>query len=167
MSFSSDQELSNAITQRLISATGYVVEKILDKNEDTIAKVVYSAYSPTTYERTNEFKEAWDTMTSGGGKHAEGEFFYQPNSMSSTPGDNGHLAQHASQVSGASMIDVMPDILYEGSMGCIFRPTHRDAWDELDKWITVQRMKKWFGAGLRHSGLPWTGEEGSADKFYE
>lgn len=167
MIFSDDVSLSEAITSRLVIAVRYMMDAILTENDNTILDVVYASYAPSSYERTGQFQEAWDATASGGGKHAEGEFFFSPDAMAVSTGMGSHLAQHASQATGASVVEYMADILYEGAMGCIFRPTNRDAWKVLDKWLTNTKFRQIFEAGLNQSGLPWKRSIGGVEKITE
>lgn len=97
-----DRELEKMLQDPLKIAVEYVVQKILDTNEDEIAKIVYAVYDPTNYERTGEFQKAWDkivtTKTGSSGATVEGSFFYAPggNRMSSQPPSptNGNMGVH-------------------------------------------------------------------------
>lgn len=162
MAFSNDSELSNAITGGLVVAVKHVVDTILEENDQTILDVVYSSYSPSTYIRTGNFQNAWETRASGGGKSAEGEFYFEPNKIAPNVGVDPH--QHA-DIGGASVAEYMADIIYEGGMGCIYRPTNRDAWKVLDKWLTNTRFRQIFEEGLSKSGLDWKRSTGAVTKI--
>ncbi len=69
--------------------------------------------------------------------------------------------QHVSVVDGSSQAENMPYILYQGGMGCIQRPTNRDAWKNLDKKLTNRAMRGIFEEGLSASGMPWKRKTGA------
>ena len=164
MTFSNDAELSNAITKKLITTVKYVVDTILEKNDQTILDVVYASYSPNTYIRTGNFQNAWGTSAHGGGKSAEGEFYFESDKIIPNAGVDPH--QHA-DVDGFSVAEYMADIIYEGGMGCIYRPTNRDAWKVLDNWLTNTKFKSIFEEGLSRSGLSWKRSRGAVIKISE
>lgn len=167
MVFLNDEELSSAVVSKLVIAVKYMMDVILTENDSTILDVVYSSYAPSSYERTGQFQQAWDTTAFGGGKHAEGEFFFKPDVMGVSSGIESHLAQHASQATGESVTQYMADILYEGAMGCIYRPTNRNAWKVLDKWLSNTKFRQIFEDGLNQSGLEWKRSTGAVTKTTE
>ena len=163
MLFLDDDSLSSAITDGLKIAVQYVVDRILEENDSTILDVVYSTYSPSVYQRTGEFQKAWDTKVSSMKKYVEGEFFYDSRELTVDP----EIGQHASVVSKDSVAEYMADILYEGAMGCIYRPTKRNAWKVLDKWLSNTKFRQIFEEGLNYAGLEWHRSIGGIDKTYE
>ena len=163
MLFLDDDSLSSAITDRLKIAVQYVVDRILTENDSTILDVVYSTYAPSVYQRTFEFKKAWDTKVGSMKKYVEGEFFYDSRELTVDP----EIGQHASVVSKDSVAEYMADILYEGAMGCIYRPTKRNAWKVLDKWLSNTKFRQIFEEGLNYAGLEWHRSIGGIDKTYE
>lgn len=58
-----NQEVERMIMPALTKAIDYVVQKIWNDNREIVRQVVYEAYQPNMYNRTNEFKEAWETET--------------------------------------------------------------------------------------------------------
>ena len=84
--------------------------------------------------------------------------FYDSSQIGLGNTDNG---QHVSVVTGASQAENMPHILYQASMGCIPRPTHRDAWRNLDSKLTNRAMRGIFEEGLSASGMPWKRKTGA------
>ena len=110
-----------------------MMDAILTENDSTILDVVYSTYAPSSYDRTGDFQEAWDTRVGTAYKTAEGEFYFKPETM--TVDYDADPPQHAS-VDKNSVTQYMADILYQGAMGCIYRPTNRNAWKVLDKWLS-------------------------------
>ena len=101
-----------------------------------------------------DFKNAWDMEVGG----LEGEMYFDEGAISTGSSEDG---VHASVVSGASMASVMPEIIYQWGMGCIQRPTGRDAWKALDSFLTNTQMRSLFEAGLNASGLPWKRSTGA------
>lgn len=163
MLFLDDDSLSSAITDRLKIAVQYVVDRILTENDSTILDVVYSTYAPSEYQRTGEFQKAWDTKVDSMKKYVEGEFFYDSRELTVDP----EIGQHASVVSKDSVATYMADILYEGAMGCIYRPTGRNAWKVLDQWLSNTKFRQIFEEGLSQAGLEWHRSIGGIDKTYE
>lgn len=158
MIFLNNADLVNAISRGLLVAVGHTMTRIGDENTNSINEEVYDVASPTWYEETFDFLNAWDTKTSGGGGHVEGEMFYNSSHIGLGDIDNG---QHVSVVNGASQAENMPYILYQASMGCIQRPTHRDAWKNLDRKLTNRAMRGIFEEGLSASGMPWKRKTGA------
>ena len=163
MLFLDDDSLSSAITDRLKIAVQYTVDRILTENDSTILDVVYSTYAPSEYQRTGEFQKAWDTKVGSMKKYVEGEFFYDSRELTVDP----EIGKHASVVSKDSVAEYMADILYEGAMGCIYRPTKRNAWKVLDKWLSNTKFRQIFEEGLNYAGLEWHRSIGRIDKTYE
>ena len=163
MLFLDDDSLSSAITDRLKIAVQYTVDRILTENDSTILDVVYSTYAPSEYQRTGEFQKAWDTKVGSMKKYVEGEFFYDSRELTVDP----EIGKHASVVSKDSVAEYMADILYEGAMGCIYRPTKRNAWKVLDKWLSNTKFRQIFEEGLNYAGLEWHRSIGGIDKTYE
>lgn len=158
MVITTEEDLKNQITKGLVVAVEYTVGRFKDYNQESINRVVYSSYSPSWYGRTMDFLSAWDTTASGGSGHAEGEMYFEPSSIGTGDIETG---EHVSVISGASQASVMPELLYQAGMGCIQRPTHRDAWADLDDTLTNRTVRQIFEAGLSSSGLPWKRKTGA------
>lgn len=158
MIFLSNADLVNAISRGLLVAVAHTVERIKEENEDAINSEIYDSASPTWYEETFDFLNAWATQVSGGSGHVEGEMHYEPSMIGIGNTDNG---QHISVITGASQAENMPYLLYQGGMGCIPRPTHRDAWRKLDSQLTNRAIRGIFEEGLSASGMPWKRKTGS------
>ena len=79
----------------------YVVQKIWNENRELVRKIVYDSYEPVEYDRTGQFKEAWDTEAHITGDTATGEFKFDPDKLDSY--DN----HHASIVDGQPMQDYL------------------------------------------------------------
>ena len=157
MSFTSEEELKSKIMSGLTIAVKSTVDEIHEQNENFIDEVVYDSYNPTWYNRTGNFGNAWDTTIGSAGNYVEGKFYYNPNEMMVGSPEDG---VHVSVISGAPQTQNMPDIIYQGGMGCIQRPTKRDAWKALDTFLTNTMIRSIFEAGLNKSGLPWKRNRG-------
>ena len=176
MVFLNDEELSSAAVSKLAIAVQYMMDAILTENDSTILDVVYSTYAPSSYKRTGEFQEAWDTRVGTAYKTAEGEFYFKPEIMTvdydyfnpeTMDADyNSGPPRHAS-VDRESVAQYMADILYQGAMGCIYRPTNRNAWKVLDKWLSNTKFRQIFEDGLNYSGLEWKRSKGIVTKTTE
>ena len=169
-------QLASIFMPKLQEAVDYTVQKIWNENRSLIEQLVYevqgqgyygsaSAYTENPnidkqYQRTGQFKEAWDTEVKSAGNHIEGEFKYNPNAM--TP--NSLLGQHASVVDGEPSIAYLAHIIYDGAAGHIFGTGYwtqkRDAWSALDKWLTNKQFRKIFEEGMTKAGIPWKTNKG-------
>lgn len=158
MVYLNEADLVNAISRGLLVAVKHTVERIGEENTESINEEIYDSASPTWYEETFDFLNAWDTKASGGAGHVEGEMFYDSSQIGLGDIYNG---QHVSVVDGSSQAENMPYILYQGGMGCIQRPTNRDAWKNLDKKLTNRAMRGIFEEGLSASGMPWKRKTGA------
>lgn len=154
MAFLNDAELKAAITGGITVAIESTINAIHEKNEEEIDTVVYGSYAPSWYGRTKNFLNAWSTEVGG----TEGEMYYDESKISTGSTDDG---VHVSVVSGASVAASMPEVIYQWGMGCIQRPTGRDAWKSLDSFLTNTQMRSLFEAGLNASGLPWKRSTGA------
>ena len=153
MAFSTEAELKQAITGGITIAIEVTMDAIHEENKDQIQEVVYK-YPNTWYGRTNNFLNAWSTEVGG----TEGEMYYDESKISTgSPDDGVHVSIAKSRFgdAGASMAAVMPEVIYQWGMGCIQRPTGRDAWEALDSVLTNTYMRSLFEDGLNASGLPW------------
>ena len=149
----------------LKQAAKYVAEQILIKNEELVQQIVYDAYNPSEYERTGEFKKAWNTDAYVTGNVATGEFWHDSEKMSS------YDDHHMSIVDGQPMRDYLADIIYEGLAGAIYQPGYaknykpfkgqawtkkRDVWKALLGWLKITQLKSLFEEGLRRQGVAFT-----------
>lgn len=169
-----DWELKNFLKPKLQKVARYVVEKIWNENRELIRVIVYEAYAPEMYERTNEFKEAWKTETKMLSNNLQGIFEYAPEKL--RIGTNG---QHNSLINREE--DVRPylaEIIYQGLSGDFLYGKNdsesngdkhyakdnpffasqawtkkRDVWDALIKRIGERNMKKWIKEGFGFVGL--------------
>ena len=161
-----DVQLKAIFLPKIKEVVEYVVQKILEENEDVIQYVVYDAYDTSVYNRTGEFKEAWSTNTESNmlTSHVTGEFFYDPSKL--TPGDNSpespRYGQHVSAIDRMLMTTYLAEVIYEGLAGPAFGhgvqtgawAQKRDAWKELTNRIGKRKMDTWFKEGFAKVGIP-------------
>jgi len=158
MSFYNETELQSAISKGLVIAVEHTVNQFLKYNKEFIEGYVYGVYSPSWYSRTRDFFNAWKTEVSGGGSSVKGEMAYDSGRIGVGAQDEG---QHVSVVTGQSQAENMPELLYQSGMGCIYRPTGRDAWKKLDIYLSNSTVRSIFEAGLSKSGMPWKRKSGA------
>lgn len=158
MIFYNETELQAAISKGLVIAVTYTVGKFLEYNQKFIEGYVYGVYTPSWYHRTKDFRNAWKTEVSGGGSSVEGEMSYDSGLIGVSSAYEG---QHASVVDGSSQAENMPDLIYQSGMGCIPRPTGRNAWRKLDIYLSNNTVRNIFESGLSQSGMPWKRKSGA------
>ena len=161
-----DFELYKIFTPKLKEAVDYVVNKIWNENKELVEKMVYDAYEPTVYNRTGEFKEAWNTETTSSifSGRVEGKFYYDWSKL--TPGDDDpnspRYGQHVSAIDRFLMTEYLAEVIYEGLAGPAFGhgvqegawAKKRDVWEELNKVVGKRKLKQWFQEGCDKVGLP-------------
>lgn len=169
-----DQEVEQMLMPALENAIDYVVQKIWNDNRELIRQIVYEAYQPSIYNRTGEFKEAWDTETKIVGNKAQGTFKYAPDKMSI--GDRG---QHSSIIDGADIRPYLAEIIYQGlsgdfgwdktnSSGKHYAKNNplfageawtkkRNVWEQLNNKIGIRKIKQYFEEGMRQNRLSFKG----------
>ena len=158
-----DNALQAAVVADLKNVVDYVVQKLWEENRDLVQKIVYDGYQPEEYERTDEFKEAWDTDVKSLRNTVQGEFKYDSRLLTVT--DNG---QHSSLVDGTPMTEYLAEVIYEGLSGAIYEPGYaknsarfagqawankRDVWSALLKWFNKAKLKQLFEEGMRQQGM--------------
>lgn len=160
-----DVELQRAIMPALEKVVDYVVQKIWNENREIVRTIVYEAYQPNVYERTGEFKEAWETESKTNGNVAHGKFHYAPDKMSvgwpSTEYGTSQYGRHASAVDNFDARPYLADIIYTGQVGPAFGhgvrdgewARKRDAWTALNKKLGKKRIEQLFEEGLRKQGI--------------
>lgn len=158
-----DHELRKTLKAPLIAAVDYVMQKMWNENRDIIREVVYSAGLPTEYDRTNEFRNAWDYEWHSHPKtdaFVEYEFFYDWAKLNV----NRAKAQHGSPEQITNYEDVRPylaDIIYGGLSGALFGDGYwrraRDAWSVLLHRIGKRNLSTWFKEGCKQAGLEVAG----------
>lgn len=148
----------------------YVVQKIWNENREIVRRVVYESHLPEEYNRTGEFKEAWDytdvnynpTRMDG-----YGEFHYEPNNMSvgSADPNSDNYGQHIGvgpyKYYGEDARPYLADIIYHMN-GCAgagpafgdgYWRKARNAWAELIRVIGKRKIKQWFKEGFEKVGF--------------
>lgn len=156
--------LQAAVVADLKNVVDYVVQKLWEENRDLIQKIVYDGYQPEEYERTNEFKEAWNTEVKTLNNFVQGEFKYDSRLLT-VDTDNG---QHSSLVDGTPMTEYLAEVIYDGLSGAIYEPGYaknssrfkgqpwankRDVWSALLKWFNKTKLRQLFEEGMRKEGL--------------
>ena len=159
-----DAQLQAAIIADMKNVVDYVVQKIWNDNRELIRQIIYEGYQPEVYERTGEFKEAWDTDVKTLHNYVQGEFKYDPRLLTVNE-DNG---QHSSLVDGTAMTEYLAEVIYEGLSGAIYEPGYaknssrfkgqpwankRDVWSALLKWFNKTKLRQLFEEGMRQQGV--------------
>ena len=159
-----DNALQAAVVADLKNVVDYVVQKLWEENRDLVQKIVYDGYQPEEYERTNEFKEAWNTDVKTLNSFIQGEFKYDSRLLT-VNADNG---QHSSLVDGMPMTEYLAEVIYDGLSGAIYEPGYaknssrfkgqpwankRDVWSALLKWFNKTKLKQLFEEGMRRQGI--------------
>lgn len=159
----------NKLSPPLVVALDYVFQQISERNEDLIMRIIYNNYNPEVYERTDEFRQAWDYSLSSGGNQAMGTFGY-----TETSSDAGRImhyvpeyGQHGTPDSFGEDImnawgdarEYLAEIIYEGKSSKVFGhgpwTRKRDVWSELLKSVEAKAMSTWFERGLKYAGLKY------------
>lgn len=173
--FRSEQDLQRYFLPKLRNVVDYMVQKILAENKAVVEQIVYAAYQPTVYNRTGEFKEAWETdsqeMTAQ--SKVRGEFKYAPDKL--TPGTNDmsdpHYGQHYTGANGENskggpeMTEGLAEVIYQGLAGPAFGHgtttgawhARRNAWQALLKVVSKTAIRQWFREGCAREGIPIQG----------
>ena len=156
--------LQAAVVADLKNVVDYVVQKLWEENRDLVQKIVYDGYQPEEYERTNEFKEAWNTDVKTLHNAVQGEFKYDSRLLT-VDTDNG---QHSSLVDGTPMTEYLAEVIYDGLSGAIYEPGYaknssrfkgqpwankRDVWSALLKWFNKTKLRRLFEEGMRQQGV--------------
>ena len=159
-----DAQLQAAIIADMKNVVDYVVQKIWNDNRELIRQIIYEGYQPEVYERTGEFKEAWDTDVKTLHNYVQGEFKYDPRLLTVNE-DNG---QHSSLVDGTPMTEYLAEVIYDGLSGAIYEPGYaknssrfkgqpwankRDVWSALLKWFNKTKLRQLFEEGMRQQGV--------------
>ena len=156
--------LQAAVVADLKNVVDYVVQKLWDENQVLVQKIIYDGYQPEEYERTGEFKEAWETDVKTLHNYVQGEFKYDPRLLTVDSGNG----QHSSLVDGAPMTEYLAEVIYDGLSGAIYEPGYakdssrfkgqawankRDVWYALLKWFNKTKLRQLFEEGMRKEGL--------------
>ena len=156
-----NQELENMLMPALEKAIDYVVQKIWNDNRELIRTIVYESYQPEEYERTGEFKEAWDTDVKRLGNFVRGEMKYDPRELTV----NYNKWQHGSAYLQQPMTTYLAEVIYQGLSGNLFGEgpwtKKRDVWAALNREIGIRKIKQYFEEGMRRNGLDFRGHTAS------
>lgn len=138
-----DAELKAMLMKPLETATWYVVTKIMEQVEDANQETVYDVYDPIMYERTYELKNRWMGDVVASNDTAVGVVETMPT--------------HATSAISGDVIENLYEIVYEGLAGHIFGQgawtKKRNAWKTIEKKCGKANIKKWYGEGMRMTGL--------------
>ena len=156
-----NQELERLLMPALEKAIDYVVQKIWNDNRELIRTIVYEAYQPEEYERTGEFKEAWETDVKRLGNFVRGEMKYDPRELTV----DYTKWQHGSQYLQEPMTTYLAEVIYQGLSGDLFGEgpwtKKRDVWAALNREIGIKKIKQYFEEGMRQNGLDFRGHTAS------
>ena len=156
-----NQELENTLMPALEKAIDYVVQKIWNDNRELIRTIVYESYQPEEYERTGEFKEAWDTDVKRLGNFVRGEMKYDPRELTV----NYNKWQHGSAYLQQPMTTYLAEVIYQGLSGDLFGEgpwtKKRDVWAALNREVGIRKIKQYFEEGMRRNGLDFRGHTAS------
>lgn len=149
----SESQLAAQLIGPLQQATQYVVDKILEENQEQVQNVVYDAYSPTIYERTYELLDSWKgEATQNGNNHIQGKFEYDSSKISAT------------SVITDQVVSGLAEIVYQGLAGHIFGEgpwtSKRNAFQALEKAVGANTIRQWMKEGMTAAGLPWVSHGG-------
>lgn len=152
-----DQEVEQMLMPALEKAIDYVVQKIWNDNRELIRTIVYESYRPEEYERTGEFKEAWDTDVKRLGNFVRGEMKYVPRELTV----NYNKWQHGSAYLQQPMTTYLAEVIYQGLSGDLFGEgpwtKKRDVWAALNREVGIRKIKQYFEEGMRRSGIKFKG----------
>lgn len=170
--FRNEAQVRRYLLPKMQITVDYVLGKIYDLNQQKINEVVYAVYNPTEYERTYQFREAWNFDNSkASGIHVKGEFYYEPEEMEyikehgqhGTPED---LLPHTRFFNGGGIGSgryygderkYLAEVIYEGLAGNLFGfgpwCHKRDAWGALIKALDGDLLASYFKDGCRKAGL--------------
>lgn len=156
-----NQELEDMLMPALEKAIDYVVQKIWNDNRELIRTIVYESYQPKEYERTGEFKEAWDTDVKRLGNFVRGEMKYDPRELTV----NYNKWQHGSAYLQQPMTTYLAEVIYQGLSGDLFGEgpwtKKRDVWAALNREVGIRKIKQYFEEGMRRNGLDFRGHTAS------
>lgn len=160
-----EEQLKRLLMPKIKEAVNLLVQKIWNENRELVRTIVYEAYSPKEYNRTNQFKEAWETDVKTVDNVVEGSFKYDPRELDVVPG----TGQHSSIIDDSAMTTYLADIIYQGLVGDFTgkykyaknNPAFggatwtksRNAWKELEDRLTRVKLKRWMEECFKRVGL--------------
>lgn len=161
---SSEQELRKIMEDKLRKASVYAVEEIMQLNREAIREIVYDAYTPSFYNRTGDFLEAWQISESTNEGDVGAEMIYDSSNMMAAGREEEDLPIHE-DFYGNDVRDYLADIIYEGTAGAVSnRPVNRNAWKALDKMLTKTAFRQIFERAMTKAGIQWKRGQGGLSK---
>ena len=147
---------------RLQIVVDYILEQVRKRNVDEIEVNVYRRGTPSEYNRTRQFQQAWKADKSTiSGNTASGKFHYDPDSMEYDAAE----AQHGStDPAWGDAREYLAELIYNGASGPKYGDGYwtqrRDAWDALIEDIDGEDIVKWTRQGFAKAGLTVTKKGG-------
>lgn len=153
-------------------AVEYAMKKMEEKNKKLMDKYIYhSAFSPTVYQRTGEFGEAWGIDGTAkrskagkaiSGNHVEMRFGYNPEEVSGISlqdNPNGQIYAHGSPEWGNAR-DYLADLIYNGNSGPMYGNgpwrEKRDVWTALLSEFGEDKFIYWMKRYMNTQGFHFT-----------
>lgn len=158
MLITNQQELESVIGEAMSKVVSIVINNLLTENEGFVMQDVYGYPTGSYYKRTGEFLHAFSEVAGDGEGIASGALDYDPSKIvTSTP------PQHASVVDGESSANDLADIIYQGNGGIWHMPP-RNAYKDLNKWLTKTVMRMLFESAMSQVGVPYKRSTGGIQK---
>lgn len=160
-----ENQIKAAFKPALKQVVDYILDQILEANTKFIKEKVYDKGTPSVYQRTGEFAEAWDKRVwtaVGTGADVRGEFYYDWEKMSigSDNPESSNYGQHigvSGRYKGVDSRQYLANIIYQGIAGPAFGDGYwrekRDAFDRLISNVGKTNFDKWFQQGCKKYGL--------------
>lgn len=154
-----EQAVRTYLMPKILNAVKYMFEQIDKFNEETINEVVYKYDASGRYERTMQFRDAWDYLKEHepiiNGDTVSGTWGFRYDMLMFNP----EKYQHGSIYSG-DVREYMAEIIYNGVTGSMFGDIPaRNAWAVVTKYVTKKRVKNWIIDGLKKEGLKISKQE--------
>ncbi len=165
MAVRNQSELTELLRQELKPVVDKVVDKIYIDNYDMIEKIVYDAYQPEEYQRTNDFAlDAWEVTPahSNGKLRIQGDVHYAPENMTYRPDDFVHGSNY-----GGDVREALAEIIYQGKSGPMFGKgpwtRKRNAYNALIKYLGKRRFNSYLKEALDECGIKYEAHERAID----
>lgn len=158
MLITNQEELEHIIGEAMSKVVSIVIGNLLTENEGFVMQEVYGYPTGSFYERTGEFLHAFSETYGDGDGIASGALDYDPSKITTI-----NPPQHASVVDGSSSADQLADIIYQGNGGIWHMPP-RNAYKDLNKWLTKTVMRGLFESAMNQAGVPYKRSTGGIEK---
>lgn len=158
MAIKDEAELEAVVGKDMNTAVGTFLEMLLVQNEEVVQQDVYGYPEGSVYERTGEFLHAFKKESGDGDGIASGSIDYDPTKITTIS-----PPQHASVVDGASSADELANIIYQGNGGIWHMPP-RNAYKDLDRWLTKTMFALMFEGAMTDAGIPFKRSSGGLQK---